>query len=82
MNTLSQLKPGYYGGLQRYPFQNPIKGGMDWSGNGRGCNTLSGWFVVDQVSYSLGVMTSIDLRFEQHCEGGTAALHGAVHWAQ
>jgi len=82
MNSLSQLKPGYYGGLQRYPFQNAIKGGMDWSGNGRGCNTLSGWFVVDRVSYSLGALTSVDLRFEQHCEGGTAALHGVIHWAQ
>jgi hypothetical protein len=53
---------------------------MDWSGNGRGCNTLSGWFVVDQVSYSLGAMTSIDMRFEQHCEGGLPALHGVIHW--
>ena len=82
MNSLSQLKPGYYGGLERYPFQNAVKGGMDWSGNGRGCNTLSGWFVVDQASYSLGALTSVDLRFEQHCEGGTAALHGVIHWAQ
>jgi hypothetical protein len=80
MNTLSQLQPGYYGGLQRYPFHNPVRGGMDWSGNGRGCNTLSGWFVVDKVSYALGEMTAIDLRFEQHCEGGAAAQRGAIHW--
>lgn len=82
MNTLSQLQPGYYGGLQRYPFNNPVKGGMNWSGNGRGCNTLTGWFVVDKVTYSMAQMTAIDLRFEQHCEGGAAALHGQIHWVK
>jgi hypothetical protein len=82
MNTLSQLQPGYYGGLQRYPFNNPVKGGMDWGGNGRGCNTLTGWFMVDKVTYSMAQMTAIDLRFEQHCEGGAAALHGQIHWVK
>lgn len=82
MNTLSQLQPGYYGGLERYPFNNPVKGGMDWSGNGRGCNTLTGWFVVDKVTYTLAELTAIDLRFEQHCEGATAALHGQIHWVK
>jgi hypothetical protein len=80
MNTLSQIQPGYYGNLTRYPFQNPAKGGLSWSGNGRGCNTLSGWFAVDRVVYTAGTLTAIDLRFEQHCEGGATALHGVVHW--
>lgn len=82
MNSLSQLQPGYYSDLQRFPFHNPAKGGMDWDGNGRGCNTLKGWFVVDHVSYALGQLTAIDLRFEQHCEGWPAALRGAIHWAK
>jgi len=82
MTGLSQLQPGYYGGLQRYPFHNAAKGGLNWSGNGRGCNTLSGWFVVDSVSYSMGQLTAIDLRFEQHCEGGTPAQRGVIHWAK
>jgi hypothetical protein len=81
MNTLSQFQPGYYGGLERYPFHNPTMGGLDWSGEGRGCNTLLGWFVVDNVTYVGSTLTSIDLRFEQHCEGGAPALHGAIHWA-
>jgi len=54
--------------------------GIDWSGDGRGCNTIAGWFVVDSVTYSAGSLASIDLRFEQHCEGVPAALHGAIHW--
>lgn len=81
MNTLTQLQPGFYPGLQRYPFNNPVFGGLDWSGDGRGCNTEKGWFAVDNVTYDVnGVLTAIDLRFEQNCEGGTTALHGAIHW--
>ena len=80
MNTLFQLEAGYYGDLQRYPFHNPVKGGMDWGGEGRGCNTLSGWFVIDQVTFDGAALSSIDLRFEQHCSGDIAALRGEVHW--
>ncbi len=80
MYTLSQLAPGYYPDLQRYPFHNPAKGGLSWYGEGRGCNRLLGWSVVDRVVYTNGVLTALDLRFEQRCEGGTAALHGAIRW--
>ena len=80
MSNLASLQPGYYGNLQRYPFQNPARGGMSWSGNGRGCNTLTAWFVIDSISYVGGSLASIDLRFEQHCEGGSPALHGQIHW--
>ena len=71
MNTVGLLQPGYYAGLKRFPFNNPTKGGMDVGVNGFGCNTLMGWFIVDRVSYSGTALTSIDLRFEQHCEGAT-----------
>jgi len=80
MNSINNLQVGYYGGLMRYPFNNPTKGGLNWDGQGRGCNTLTGWFALDHVTYTSNVLTSLDLRFEQHCEGGTAALHGAMHW--
>ncbi|MFB3105615.1 MAG: hypothetical protein ACE1ZA_11940, partial [Pseudomonadales bacterium] len=82
MDILTDLEAGYYGGLQRYPFHNPVKGGLSWSGEGRGCNTLTGWFVVDSVTYNVDALTAIDLRFEQHCEGDTPALHGEIHWVQ
>ena len=80
MNSLSRLEVGYYGDLQRYPFHNPTMGGLNWSGEGRGCNTLTGWFVVDSVTYDGMTLDSIDLRFGQHCEGGSPALHGEIHW--
>jgi hypothetical protein len=80
MDILTAPEAGYYGDLQRYPFHNPVKGGLNWSGEGRGCNTLTGWFVVDSVTYNGDALTAIDLRFEQHCDGGTSALHGEIHW--
>jgi hypothetical protein len=80
MSSITQLQPGYYGGLKRYPFNNPARGGLSWTGEGRACNTLSGWFVVDSVSFVNGALTALDLRFEQHCEGGAPALRGKVHW--
>jgi hypothetical protein len=82
MNSLSRLEVGYYGDLQRYPFGNPTKGALNWSGQGRGCSTVTGWFVVDSVIYAGSTLMSIDLRFEQHCEGVTDALRGKIHWSQ
>jgi hypothetical protein len=81
MNNLSELKPGYYGDLRRYPFHNPLAGGLSWYGEGRGCNTLTGWFVVDRVTYTGGNLSEIELRFEQHCEGGGPALRGQIRWS-
>jgi hypothetical protein len=80
MSSLTQLQRGYYPGIKRWISSNPVKGGLDWFGDGRGCNTLQGWFVVDSVTYVSGVLSAIDLRFEQHCEGAGPALHGAIHW--
>jgi hypothetical protein len=82
MNTLTDtLLPGYYGpGLGRYPFHNLTKGGFDWFGDGRGCNHLRGWFVIDHIEYAKDTLKALDLRFEQHCEEVPPSLHGAIHW--
>jgi hypothetical protein len=82
MSNLTELTKGYYGGLERFPFHNPITGGLSWSGTGRGCNTLRGWFVIDDIAYVSGALARVKLRFEQHCEGGSAALRGQVYWAR
>ena len=82
MDSLVLLEPGFYGDLTRYPFHNPMKGGLSWSGNGRGCNNLTGWFALDDIVYVDNVLTSFDLRFEQFCDGDTAALHGKIHWVR
>lgn len=80
MNSMSQLQPGYYPGVLRAPAHNPVKGGVSWGGDMRGCNQSYGWFAIDNVNYTAGALTAIDLRFEQHCEGAAQALHGAIHW--
>src|SRR5207244_472300 len=76
----SQLETGSYTNLQRYPFNDPVVGGMDWFGNGRGSNTLTGTFTIDSVSYVNGFLDAIDLHFEMHSEGAAPALRGQIHW--
>ncbi|MFI7596357.1 hypothetical protein [Actinoplanes sp. NPDC049681] len=72
------IAPGTYAGATRYPFngQGP---GLDVSGDGRGCNELTGTFVVDQVSFGpQGYVEDFDATFEQHCEGDDPAARGRV----
>lgn len=78
-NTLSTFQPGYYGNVTRYPYNNPAVGGLDWSKDSRGCNMLSGWFTVDNVTYSSGRLSAIELHFVQHCENQSPALYGWLH---
>ncbi|MEV0695693.1 hypothetical protein [Streptomyces sp. NPDC050388] len=74
------LAPGQYTGATRYPFNEAAEPGLDLSGNGRGCNTLTGSFTVSDVVFGPnGYVQRLDATFEQHCEGGTAALRGEVH---
>lgn len=82
MNTLTVFEPGYYGDLRRFPFHNVTKGGMEIGGFGVACNSLSGWFVIDQISYSGDEVSSVELRFEQRCDGATGSLFGKIRWSQ
>lgn len=81
MSTLASVKVGYYPNVMLRGEHNPVFGGMTWSATGaEKCSSVIGWFVVDKVAYNDYAMSSIDLRFEQHCNGLTASLRGAVHW--
>ena len=76
----SQLVPGAYEGAIRYPFQGPSLPGLSLSGDGRGCNTLTGRFdVLDAAFGANGYIERLHARFEQHCEGAGAALFGEVN---
>ncbi|MEV7096315.1 hypothetical protein AB0M80_26045 [Amycolatopsis sp. NPDC051045] len=76
------LAVGTYDGATRYPFQGANAPGLDLSGNGRGCNTLTGTFTVQNVVFGpRGYVQTLDATFEQHCEGDTAAARGEVHIA-
>lgn len=65
----SRLEPGYYAVPYGYPMQNPAKGGFVFGGDGRGCNQVGGWFVIDSISYNGNAVTAMQVRFEQFCDG-------------
>ena len=65
----------------RFPFQDPGHPGLDVSGDGRGSNTLTGWFRVDEVAYGPnGEVLVFAATFEQHSEGKPRRLRGQVYY--
>src|SRR5262249_57651693 len=73
------LAVGNYPKATRYPF-NGTGNGLSVSGDGRGCNTLTGSFRVKQAVFSAvdNSLQNFDATFIQHCEGGTPAPTGQV----
>ncbi len=78
----STFKVGYYSRAQRAEFRTAGHPGLDITGDGRGCNTVSGAFEVRRLAVSNGAITQLDLLYEQHCEGGPAALFGEIQIGQ
>jgi len=70
------LAPGATYEAKRYPF-NDGTAGFDHSGMGRGCNTLTATFTIHELTFDPdGTLRNFRADFEQHCEGGEAALRG------
>lgn len=83
MNSIAQLQVGYYPNVTRWPFGNPTKGRMDFEGLGAFvCNSVDGWFAVDSINIVNGAVQSLDLRFEERCDGYPVTLHGKIHVGQ
>jgi hypothetical protein len=82
MTSLKRLVRGYYGGLRRHADADPARGGLEWKSSARACNSLGGWFVLDKIRFAEGRVVELDLRFEQRCEGASAALNGEIHWSE
>ena len=79
VNTL--VKGAVYTDATRYPFQEDTEAGLDFSGEGRGCNNLFGWYAIDDVTYQAGKVATLKMRFEQRCEGASAApLRGQIQY--
>lgn len=75
----TQLVPGVYEGATRYPFNDDNTPGLSLSGDGRGCNTLTGRYEVHEAEYGpYGYIIRFRASFEQHCEGGDTAAWGEV----
>lgn len=79
----ARLQPGYYAELTRYPFINPVRGGLSWVSDGRGCTDQRGWMVIDEIQYAADnfFIAAITYRFEQRCITTSAVLRGAVRWS-
>jgi hypothetical protein len=73
------LQIGSYTDAERYPFQSPGHPGLSIVGDGRGCNTNTGQFDVNDIQYApTGELLVFDATFEQHCEGNPGALFGRI----
>lgn len=80
MADKTDLKPGTYNAT-RWPFMEAGTAGLDWSGQGRGCNKLSGVFTVHEVTYkSDGGVQSFAADFTQSCEKFMPAARGQVRF--
>lgn len=73
------LAPGAYENAARYPFQASYQPGLDFYGDGRGCNTVAGRFDVEAIKISsFGYVERLKANWELHCEGAEPALFGTV----
>jgi hypothetical protein len=69
------LHVGGYENAQRLPFQDAGAPGLDISGQGNGCNRLSGRFDVWDVAYAPdGSVTRLAVDAIQYCESANRAL--------
>jgi len=74
------LAPGATFNATRYPFNNG-GAGMDVSGEGRGCNVLSGTFTVKKIAFAPDATPRyLGIDFVQHCENATPAFHGTLEY--
>jgi len=73
------LVAGSYENAER--FKSPGHPGLDFTGDGRGCNSISGRFDVREIERDAsGQVVKLAIDFEQHCEGGAPALFGQVRY--
>lgn len=76
-----ELVAGEYLGAQRFPVPNAQSPGLSFSGQGRGCNNLTGSFEISEVSYdSNGDVLSLRASFDQYCDESSSALRGTIEY--
>ena len=76
-----RLQRRTYNDAERYPFQTKGRAGLDFSGNGSGCNKLTGRFEIQEISYSsANQIDLIEATFERRCEGDTTIIYGRVRY--
>jgi hypothetical protein len=71
------LDVGEYDGAKRFPFSGDAPG-IEFSGNGRGCNMVAGKFVVWEIEVKGNEVVRLAIDFIQHCEGKMPPLYGTL----
>lgn len=66
---------------KRYSFQEAHEGGLEVSGDGRGCNEIDGRFDVDEASFDSNGLVVLALSFEQRCDNQPTLLSGNLRVA-
>jgi hypothetical protein len=76
----ARFRPGVYEKAARYPFQSPTRPGLSVSGEGRGCNQVTGRFIVQEVVFGEDDnVERLSVDYEQSCdEGRSGPLTGSV----
>lgn len=77
---------GAYTNAQRAAFTDPGHPGLEVTGDGRGCNTITGRYEVTALEFDCipdattptAHLTQFAATFEQHCEGGAPFLRGSI----
>lgn len=87
-NADGGLAVGAYPDAGRYPFADP---GLDLTGDGRGCNTVTGRFDIAEMTFtaedagadaSVPSLASFAATFDHHCEGTKPVARGCVRWTR
>lgn len=72
--TGSGLTPGTYTTTR---FESLTGVGMDFFGDGRGCNSATGQLVIEEIRFGAGdTLLRLRASFDHHCEGASPLLHG------
>jgi hypothetical protein len=71
------LEVGEYDGAKRFPFSGDAPG-IEFYGNGRGCNIIAGKFVVWEIEVKGNQVVRLAIDFIQRCEEKMPPLYGSL----
>jgi hypothetical protein len=73
------LEVGEYLDARRYPFSGASPG-IEFTGEGRGCNQISGQFMVWELEFKGNEVTKLAIDFVQRCENKMPPLYGRIRY--
>jgi WD40 repeat protein/serine/threonine protein kinase len=73
------LQVAVYLNAARHAFSGSLPG-LEFAGNGRGCNRISGRFVVWELEMEGDAISRLAVDFVQSCEGSTGSLSGKLRY--